>query len=1370
MKHPTRLRKALWIVPIVLLVLGVAALVAVKVYLSSSHATRQVAGRLQSMLGGRVEVQESHIGLTGGSTVQGIRAYAEGDDSKPWLQVDDVKADLSALSMLRDKSPDAIDLNGARVTLRFGSSGQLLTQIPSTKKKGPPTQIPHLHIEQGELTLDQQGQPPMVIHGINADIVPGEDGLTLKGTITDPFWGNWQAQGDFDTTGGKGTITLDTSEVDVTMEKLKAIAFVPPSVWQAVQVEGKTPARVHLDLQPENKRKAHYRVEISPTDAHVKVPSIDLDATHAHGKAIIVDELVELRDVHGQMAGGNITTSGDLNFREATTHLVFKVGVGNVVLHDLPRSWKVPKNIDGHLTGSADLVVTVKDGKVQTAGSGQGEIKQASWGGFQIKKPIRLALHSDGRRFRFHQPKPATLARELPDAKVSAEEIIAAERGELVARANEVADKDDEGKGGFLESTPTRLVRLLGQGIKLGTEQLSHAIDVTARGLGKLKPPTKPDEAPTYLDVDLNLKDVDLAQLVEKLKLRLPYAITGRLTIQMHASIPINTAGDMKAYRLRGTAKLPHFNIAGLEMTTVEAQVRYADGVLDLEDLRGQMPQPKDPKTVGKFEGSARVEVIPQGDVRAKLKIEQIPLDVVLNLLPATKDQAAGVLSGTLQARAPVAGLGDAATWRGSAALTAPSIEVYGLTLRNASADLNVDQGRALLKAFKADVAGTPLTGKGELQLKDDYAFKSEIHLARTDLAAINRLAPSFRPPIEIKGQAQLNGTVTGTLKPLKFDTNGAVQARGLVAEGFKVDDLSFHWGKDKDGLKLDTIKAALYGGEVTGSAVVPLSTTGVGTANLRIRDLNVQALAKALPSSPVRLEGKVSGTVRGELAQAKANRPRAWTTDVELTAPKLRVQGVPAEKLTGTIDSRDGKTSYRLQGESLGGTFTLKGDLPSHTKEKPKEKPKEPEGQGRLEVRGARLSRLWDAYNITGGLAHLGGRFSINLPYRHEGPRDLPVGNGTFRIVNIRWDDESLGESLQGDVRLTADEFRLSNITGDVAQGLFLGRFRFGLKQNSRSWFHVDLQQVEASRLLIPLPALAAHVRGPVDVNLRGRIGPEWDGSGGATLTRGQVYGLDVTEWRIPLQFSFVPSSGSGELTVRDSAARLAQGRAKFDSTLHWGNGLRLTGLLLFYQVDLRTLLRHTPSLSSYASGRVSGRIDLSGNEMRSINDLRAIVQARLEGGQALQLPVLRQITPYLRPGVSSATFQSGQLKGRLAGGIFRVQHMTLVGNLLQLIIEGTITVAGNLNLDVTAQTGINCINPAKANALGGRVPLIGAIPRLLLYEASALFANRIVHLRVTGTVRSPSIRLEPILLLTEESIRFFLGRLVRLPIPSAP
>jgi hypothetical protein len=220
----------------------------------------------------------------------------------------------------------------------------------------------------------------------------------------------------------------------------------------------------------------------------------------------------------------------------------------------------------------------------------------------------------------------------------------------------------------------------------------------------------------------------------------------------------------------------------------------------------------------------------------------------------------------------------------------------------------------------------------------------------------------------------------------------------------------------------------------------------------------------------------------------------------------------------------------------------------------------------------------------------------------------------------------------------------------------------------------------------------------------------------------------------------------------------------------LNWGNGLRLVGLLLFYDVDMRTLLHNEPALSSYASGRVSGHIDLTGNEMRSINDLRAFVQAKMRQGQALQMPVLRQITPYLRPGASSATFQSGELKGRLAGGIFRIEHATLVGDFIKMLILGTITLAGNLDLEVTAQTGLYCLNPSRTNTVSQRIPIVGAIPRLVLYEASTLLAAAVVHLHVTGTVTAPVVRIEPLVTLTEDAVRFFLGRALNLAIPNMP
>ncbi|MHB1424419.1 MAG: hypothetical protein ACYC3I_14705 [Gemmataceae bacterium] len=1420
MKRTTWLRKTLGIIPLVLLVLVGAATIALRLYLSSAAATQQIAERLQGMIGGRVEIESAQIGLLGDSSVRGIQVYEPGEPNKPWLRIDDVTADMSVLSLLLGKSPDDIHLNGARVTLRFDSGGRLLTKLP-TKKEGGAARLPRIHLVGGELTFDQQHRSPMIIRNVNADLGTGDKGLILKGTIGDPFWGDWKADGDFNSDGSKGRLTLATEKVVVTMPKLKSIPFVPPSVWQEIEVEGTTPARLELDVETSgDKTSVHYRAEISPRDARVRVPSIDLEAMQASAKAVVADEIIEVENAQGKTAGGSILASGKLNFHDEPTRLVLKAGVQDVVLHDLPPSWKVPQNINGKLTGSANVILTLKQGKVETAGSGDGVIRDASWSGIPME-PVRLTMHPEGGRFRFHQQEPASRSEKKegdtqtranypnPDPSFA--------RFEKVKLKKQVEPKSE---GGFLQNAPAEMVNQLGRGIKAVADGLAKGIGAAAKGLGKVKPPSKPGEEPTYLDMDLNLQNVDLAQLMQKLKLNLPYAITGRVTIQVHASIPINTAGDLKAYRLRGTAKLPSFNMAGLEMTNVEAKVRYANGVLDLENLNGQMPSSKDGppaasgnEKAGKFDGNARVEVVPRGDLQASLTLDQIPLDALLNPILASPQRQqgkegallalrAGILSGTVQARAPLMKLSDPASWRGTANLSVPNAVVYGIPLRQASAKLDVDEMRARLSTLKANVEGAPLTGEAEVRLQDAYPFKAELHLGSSDLKTLNRLAPAFRPPFALKGRTQLDGTASGTLKPLQFDTKGKVHARNLVVERFTVDDLSFRWSKDKDDLKLEKIEMALYGGGVTGMARLPLDAAAPGSADLDIRNLDVQAMAKALPAFPVRLEGKISGSVKGTLAAAAGNKPRAWTSEVVVTAPQLRVQGIPADKLTGTINSRAGKTTYDLKGETLGGTFNIKGDLPvpenkeEETRRRGEEETRrrgdkeknasplllvsssprledgtdETVGRGRFELRDARLSSLWRVYNITGALANLEGRFSIFLDYRHVGPDLTPIGEGYFRIVNIRWAEDYLGSGLQGNVHLTANSVQFVNVTGGVAGGSLLGQFVFGLTTNTRGSFHINLQQVEASRLLAPLPAVAANVKGPVDLNLRGTIGRDWDGGGGITLSRVLIYGMEITEWRIPLTFGFAPQQGTGELAIRDSQARLAQGRATFEGTMNWGNGLRLVGRLLFYQVDLRTLLRNSPDVSSYASGRVSGRVDLAGSEMRSLNDLTANVQVKMEQGQALQMPVLRQITPYLRPGASSSTFRSGEMKGRLAGGIFRIQHATLVGDFIKLYIIGTVNLAGNLDLDVTAQTGLYCLNPKQTNTLSSRIPLIGAIPRIILYEASSLLAAAVVHLTVTGTVRAPVVRIQPLVMLTEDLIRFFLGRALELGIPNSP
>jgi hypothetical protein len=256
-------------------------------------------------------------------------------------------------------------------------------------------------------------------------------------------------------------------------------------------------------------------------------------------------------------------------------------------------------------------------------------------------------------------------------------------------------------------------------------------------------------------------------------------------------------------------------------------------------------------------------------------------------------------------------------------------------------------------------------------------------------------------------------------------------------------------------------------------------------------------------------------------------------------------------------------------------------------------------------------------------------------------------------------------------------------------------------------------------------------------------------------------VYGVEVSDWRLPVDFAYAPRHGQGQVNVHDTTAQAAAGRLAGRASWSWGLGNRLEGSLHFFDLQLRPLLRQAADLSQSGSGRITGRVDFSGADMASVNDLRATLDATLQQTQAMSFPVLAQLVPFLGPGSSgSAMFTSGDLKARLAGGTVRVQRLSLQGSLLQLWVEGTVTLQGRLGLDVTASTGVR-VTPGLLRALGLRLPLtVGPIPIGLLTQASTMLSAQLLHLRVGGTVRSPIIQVEPVSLLTQEALLFFLSR----------
>jgi translocation and assembly module TamB len=181
------------------------------------------------------------------------------------------------------------------------------------------------------------------------------------------------------------------------------------------------------------------------------------------------------------------------------------------------------------------------------------------------------------------------------------------------------------------------------------------------------------------------------------------------------------------------------------------------------------------------------------------------------------------------------------------------------------------------------------------------------------------------------------------------------------------------------------------------------------------------------------------------------------------------------------------------------------------------------------------------------------------------------------------------------------------------------------------------------------------------------------------------------------------------------------------------------------------------------FGNGRVSGRLDIGGNPMHSVNDLRGTLTATLNQTSVRELPILSAATPFLNVSGLSAPFQSGDLRGRFSNGLFQLERLALSNSSAQLFANGNVVLStGRLNLDVVALTGNYSLSSRGLSLLASRIPALGPVPIGVIQDVSDFLSNRTIRLSVSGTVQNPIVRLNAAALLTEEAVRFVLARYV--------
>ncbi|MFQ3593943.1 MAG: AsmA-like C-terminal region-containing protein, partial [Gemmataceae bacterium] len=691
----------------------------------------------------------------------------------------------------------------------------------------------------------------------------------------------------------------------------------------------------------------------------------------------------------------------------------------------------------------------------------------------------------------------------------------------------------------------------------------------------------------------------------------------------------------------------------------------------------------------------------------------------------------------------------DLTCWRGTGRLFVRRLEVQRWPLRQAAAEFTLVRGRLGLVAARGELLGADVRLSGALELTS-LRYNLGFEMRGFEMAKLALIVPADWSRFEVLGHVEADGRLEGSLStPSLGEGQGRLRVVGLRLGKLVSGAIQSRWRLADQRFSFPDIQGQLFGGLLTGKGSL---TRREANFALYLAGVDAAEAARRVPEVefPIRGRANLKTTLQIGFSPLRAD------VAVDLNDSRVWVAGLPVRELRGSAQVRNGRLDYMAQGDLLGGRLRVEGRYPPP--------PVSPVGQphGRFRVDRLVLGRILEALVPELPAGGWEGTVSLDLPYRFDGVGGSLTGRGRFELRDLRYKDQEISDSLRGDVRLVRQGVYLRDVSGTVAGGLlrFQGAYRFD--DASRGWFNLGLSGADLAGLAALLDQRQGY-KGQVNLQFRGNLGQEWRGSGEARLTRGTISGVSITEWSLPLEFTFVPSRHAAEVTFRESSARLGDGRARVRARLTMGQTMRAEGVIQLREASVGALAGLFGDVTDYVQGKINGRLDLGGGEMRSLTDLNATVQLTLRDTQALQLPILRQLAPLISiPGGRAAVFREGRLEGRLARGIFRIREFTLENAVAQMIIQGNVTTVGRLDLDVIARTAaLGNINPVGLRLILGRIPAIGPIPVGLLVQATEFLSARVLHFKVRGTTRAAVIQIEPLGLLSQEAARFLLSRL---------
>ena len=1385
----------------VLIALGVVAGFVIRNYVVRAVLLSEI----RKQYGGHVELGDWWLNGTSAG-VAGIKlGETDRPDSPTWLAADRISTDISIGHLLRGQFlPTRIEVDQPKLALKFDPKGQLATPLPikPTQSQGnagkPAMTLPEVVVRGAEVTVTQEGRPPLTIHKADATLSTKAGQEVIEAITDDPVWGHVRVAGQFDPTFQNGSVTINSSPgFVVDPEQVKKIPFIPAEVWDNLEAKGPVDATVKISLAAKEPVPIHVLTKLKLNGAWVKLNPLQVESTETTGVVTIDDAKVEVDQIHGKAINGTLRAAGTLDFSQNPPDLDVDLRVRGIDVTKTPAAWQLNElGATGTLTGKVDLRAKLgADGIDLTGTTGRAVIEDGSLQGIPIKA-LSLNMKAQGKDIQFetqtsNQPVDKAAFETAPTVPNSAPRPLAA--------GNQGKSPSPKGKGkpGSNPKTAPRsaepsvadlvepalsalpLIRIFtGDEGFLGWTAFALSELVERRTSKTTTPPGSKLRLPKSITTKIELEDVDLSTIlakVAKFGIKPSFPIAGRFSVKATATIPLDSLQNLRGYVIHGDARLSRASIDYVDLGELAGHLDVEDGVVNLVDLRGVLidkptaggpipPAPPVPPRTGPlpdggFRANLRAEIAPRGMASAKIEGKRLPLGELFAPVLPVPTPLSGDLTIQTAVSVNLASLMDPKAYHLDGSFESRRIAYQGARLDRVASKFQIKDGRATLLELAALLAGRPLAVHGGLNLAPPYAFNASGKVDGWQIADLVGFVPSLANRLTVAGRLDANAEASGTLFPFSLATMGGLRIVGIKVGTVQSRYVVGEWRTDRGVVVLSGLEAAIFGGKITGDARIP-TKPGPGKLldlNLVLKGIDTRELTTALPSRSVAITGVADGGV-------KLTMPLDASTvdaDVNLIAPDLSFRpegrygaGVKVEALRITAKAHDKLVTYQASADSLGAKLQFGGSFPIEAE------PLKGVANAAARADGLRLGDAWRGLGMHGGLAELDGTGSFNANIRATVEPPHLWSRGLFDLRGLRYGPRLAIGDLRGQVAVCPTSWKLEGVQGTlfggVASGAASGVLRSGALGPSTFDFKVDRAAV--AKLLASVPHLASGATGYGSLRASGRLDESLHLTAEVDIPRAQVLNLTLTDVRAPADINISPASGVGMAQIHRWSGRLAGGSVEGKGWARLGFDRSFQSDIRLNAVDLEVLSRIGAISSKASSGKLSGTISLNGPNPEHVGKVRGRFNFDLDDATLVALPVLKELDRFLGASRGGGLFDDGDIAGNIANETIYIEQMTLNGRIIQVHALGSVTFGGGLNLEVLVNT--NELIPQSGMALLNIIPGLGeAIGRSekVVMKLASFLSSRLLKFRVTGNIKNPNVALDPGVDVGDSAVGFF-------------